>query len=211
MKTHTTLLTIAALLTSVGTVHAYSDVSEGVWYKDAVDAFVEDGYLDGTKAAFRGEDKATRAEFVKLVVELNGGILESAPVVATFDDVKTGDWMYGYIEEAAKESWVRGDGNCVGTHPCYAHPTSPITRAEAATLIVRAFSLDATNDAPSFIDVPAGDWYTDAVQTAADHCVIRGDAATGWARPMDSMNRAEMVAMLHRVDFGVVYDGGCEY
>lgn len=200
----------AIALTQVGTVlAAYSDVPAGVWYEEAVESFSEDGYLDATQTRFRGNDNANRAEFIKLVVELNGGILSTPPAVPSFDDVRPGAWYYSYMEEAAKEGWVKGDNNCYGSHPCYARPAANINRAEAAALIVRAFGLEATGDAPEFVDVPNGQWYTDAVQTAADHCVVQGDDATGRARPADFMNRAEMVVMLHRVDQGLVYGVDC--
>ncbi len=200
----------AIALTQVGTaLAAYSDVPAGVWYEEAVESFVDDGYLDASQTRFRGNDNANRAEFIKLVVELNGGILSTPPAVPSFDDVRPGAWYYSYMEEAAKEGWVKGDNNCYGSHPCYARPAANINRAEAAALIVRAFGLDATGDAPEFVDVPNGQWYTDAVQTAADHCVVQGDSGTGRARPADFMNRAEMVVMLHRVDQGMVYGVDC--
>ena len=200
----------AVTLTQVSTViAAYSDVPAGVWYEEAVDAFLDAGYLDASQPRFRGGETANRAEFVKLVVELNGGILSSAPAVPSFNDVATSAWYYGYMEEAGKEGWVRGDNNCYGSHPCYARPGANINRAEAAALIVRAFGLEATGDAPQFVDNPSGQWYTDVIQTAADSCVLQGDDATGRVRPADNMNRAEMVVMLHRVDQGLTYGVDC--
>ena len=200
----------AVTLTQVSTViAAYSDVPAGVWYEEAVDAFLDAGYLDASQPRFRGGETANRAEFVKLVVELNGGILSTAPAVPSFNDVATSAWYYGYMEEAGKEGWVRGDNNCYGSHPCYARPGANINRAEAAALIVRAFGLEATGDAPQFVDNPSGQWYTDVIQTAADSCVLQGDDATGRVRPADNMNRAEMVVMLHRVDQGLTYGVDC--
>lgn len=200
----------AIMLSQVGTaIAAYSDVSAGVWYEDAVMSFVDAGYLDATQTRFRGGDNANRAEFVKLVVELNGGIINSAPAVPSFDDVATGAWYYGYFEESGKEGWVRGDGSCYGKHPCYARPAANINRAEAAAIIVRAFGLESTGSAPQFVDNPAGQWYTADIQTAADHCVLQGDDSTGRVRPGDNMNRAEMVVMLYRVDQGLTYGEDC--
>lgn len=188
---------------------AYSDVPSGVWYEDAVSAFTDAGYLDATQSRFRGGDLANRAEFVKLVVELNGGILSTPPAVASFNDVPTGAWFYGYFEEAGKEGWVKGDGNCYGSKPCYARPSANINRAEAAALIVRAFGLESSGDAPQFVDNPSGQWYTEVIQTAADACVLQGDSGTSRVRPSDPMNRAEMVTMLHRVDQGLQYGVDC--
>ena len=200
----------AIMLTQVGTaLAAYSDVSAGAWYKDAVDAFIDAGYLDSAQTRFRPGDNANRAEFVKLVVELNGGVINSAPAQPSFDDVATGAWYYSYFEEAGTEGWVRGDGSCYGKHPCYARPGANINRAEAAAIIVRAFGLEPAGSAPQFVDNLSGKWYTADIQTAADHCVLQGDDATGRVRPGDNMNRAEMVVMLHRVDMGLTYGQDC--
>ena len=200
----------AIMLSQVATaVAAYSDVPAGVWYEDAVNAFVDAGYLDSSQTKFRGTDNANRAEFVKLVVELNGGVINTAPAVPSFDDVATGAWYYSYMEEAGKEGWVRGDGSCYGKHPCYARPSANINRAEAAAIIVRAFGLESTGSASQFVDNPSGQWFTADIQSAADHCVLQGDDSTGRVRPNDNMNRAEMVVMLHRVDQGLTYGKDC--
>ncbi len=200
----------AIMLSQVATALAvYSDVPAGVWYEDAVQSFTEAGYLDSAQSRFRGTHNANRAEFVKLVVELNGGVINAAPAVPSFDDVATGSWYYKYFEEAGKEGWVRGDGSCYGKKACFARPSANINRAEASAIIVRAFGLESAGSAPQFVDNPTGKWYTSDLQTAADHCVLQGDGETGRARPNDNMNRAEMVVMLHRVDQGLTYGKDC--
>ena len=209
-KTFAGVSAAAIMLSQVATaLAAYSDVPAGVWYESAVDAFVDAGYLDAAQTKFRGTDNANRAEFIKLVVELNGGVINSAPATPSFDDVATGAWYYKYFEEAGKEGWVRGDGSCYGKHPCYARPSANINRAEAAAIIVRAFGLESAGAAPQFSDNPSGQWYTSDIQTAADHCVLQGDDSTSRVRPSDNMNRAEMVVMLHRVDQGLTYGKDC--
>ncbi len=202
----------AMMLTNVSVaVAAYSDVPAGVWYGDAVQSLLEKGALDATQARFRPEDPANRAEFFKLVVELSAGLLGTEFSTPSFDDVSPSAWYFNYIEEAAQDGYVRGDGNCYGSHPCYARPAAKINRAEAAAVIVRAWGLDPTGDAPMFSDNSAGQWYTDVLQTAADHCVLQGDASTGRVRPGDYMNRAEMVVMLDRVDQGLSYGIDCGF
>ena len=200
----------AIMLSQVATALAmYSDVPAGVWYEGAVKAFVDAGYLDAAQTRFRGTENANRAEFVKLVVELNGGVINTAPATPSFDDAATGAWYYKYFEEAGKEGWVRGDGSCYGKHPCYARPSANINRAEAAAIIVRAFGLESAGSAAQFVDNPTGKWFTSDIQTSADHCVLQGDDSTGRVRPSDNMNRAEMVVMLHRVDQGLTYGKDC--
>lgn len=201
---------VAVTLTSIGSVFAaYKDVPSGVWFEEAVNAFLDAGYLDASQTRFRGGEPANRAEFVKLIVELNGGVLSTPPAVPSFNDVAPGAWYYGYMEEAAKEGWVKGDKDCYGKKPCNARPSANINRAEAAALIVRAFGLEGTGDAANFVDNPSGQWYTDVIQAAADACVLQGDDKTGRVRPGDNMNRAEMVVMLDRADQGLQYGVDC--
>lgn len=198
------------LLTQVTAVFAaYSDVPDGAWYKAPVADLLERGILDRSQPRFRPGDLATRAEFIKVIVELNGGTIDDAPAQPSFDDVPPSHWGYAYMEAAAKEGYVKGDKDCYGSHPCYARPNATVNRAEAATIIGRAFNLEWTGDAPQFVDNPSGQWYTDAVQTAADHCVLQGDGNTGRVRPADPMNRAEMVAMLTRAEQGLQYGVDC--
>lgn len=200
------------MLTNVSVaLAAYSDVPAGAWYADAVQSLLEKGALDATQSRFRPEDPANRAEFFKLVVELSAGLLGTEFSTPSFDDVSPSAWYFNYIEEAAQDGYVRGDGNCYGTHPCYARPAAKINRAEAAAVIVRAWGLEWTGAAPQFSDNPSGQWFTDLVQTAADHCVLQGDSTTGRVRPGDYMNRAEMVVMFDRVDQGLAYGIDCGY
>ncbi|MEI8230344.1 MAG: S-layer homology domain-containing protein [Candidatus Peregrinibacteria bacterium] len=199
----------AIMLTQVGTVLAkFSDVPAGVWYESAVQSFTDAGYLDATQPRFRGGDSASRAEFVKLLVMTQGGLLSTPPAVPSFNDVPTGAWYYSYMEEAGKEGWVSGDGACYGKKPCYARPLDNVNRAEAAKLVVQAFALESTGAAPQFVDNPSGQWYTSVVQTAADHCVLQGDPS-GTVRPGDKLNRAEMVVMLNRADQGLKFGVDC--
>jgi len=195
----------------------YGDVPEGVWFRESVQAFLDAGYLDPKQKTFRPVANATRAEFLKLVVEQNGGVLQDPPAVPSFTDAGPNDWFYGVIEESAKEGWMLGDGNCYGsttlttgsTNPCRARPNERISRAEAAILIVRAFGIEGTGRSPRFIDVGANDWFMAAVSAAADHCILQGDPATQRVRPFDPINRAEMVTMLFRVDQNLEYGYDC--
>lgn len=187
----------------------FPDVIRGSYYEDAVRLFLERGFLDDSQSSFRPNDASTRAELTKLVIELHGGILTSAPSSPSFDDVRPGTWYYDYMEEAGERTWVRGDANCYGRHPCTARPNDRVTRAEAAAIIVRTFDFEATGDAPRFSDVPNGSWYGPWIQAAADHCVLQGDAGRATVRPNDRVTRAELVVMLNRAYDNLSYDDGC--
>jgi hypothetical protein len=167
--------------------------------------------LDPNQPNFRPNDLGTRAEMTKLLVELNGGILNPPPSNGNgnFDDVAYSAWYYGYMEDAGERGWVRGDRNCYGTHPCTARPNDSILRAEAAALIDRTFSFERTGEAPSMNDVPSGTWYEPWVQIAMDHCVIQGDSNRPTVRPLEYVTRAELVTMLHRAYENLDYSNDC--
>ena len=183
---------------------AFSDIP-GVWYESAVKDFLAQGYLDAAQPTFRGGERANRAEFVKLIVALNGGIIEETPKQSSFEDVSTSDWFFPFFEEAAREQWIRGDGDCFGQRSCKVRPSAPVSRAEAAVLVVRAFGKKSLGTAPAFADNPPGSWFSHAIQIAADHCILRGDEGSRNVRTGDPLNRAEMVVMLSRIDEGKEY------
>ncbi len=203
-----------ATLLSAGPASAaltsYTDVESGAWYEESAANLLSSGALDATQAKLRPNDLATRAEVFKMLVDLNDRALEY-PATSSFSDVSRTAWYSPYIEAAAKAGWIRGDGNCYGQGmaKCTARPNDRVNRAEMSILMQRAFGLSYLNAAPRFPDVQTGQWYFTPIQTAADHCILQGDANTGLARPSASMNRAEMVVMFDRADQNLKYGEDC--
>lgn len=188
---------------------SYTDVPAGAYYEDAAAALRNLGALDASETRLRPSDLATRAELVKLLVNLNNKQL-LYPARSSFDDVPLTAWYSSYFETAANVGWIKGDGNCYQQfRPCAARPSSPVNRAEAAVLLGRAFSLEHTATAPKFPDNAQNQWYYLPIQTARDHCVLQGDAETGLVRPSAYMNRAEMVVMFNRAYENQLYGKDC--
>jgi len=179
------------------------DVAADTWYSQTVSDFIDAGFVSN-KELFRPDALATRAEFIRLIVDMNGGVLSSPPAKASFWDVPVGSPEFAYMEEAAKEGWIAGKGNCYGKDLCSAQPYIPISRAEATAIIIRSFALEG-GEAPTFEDIPDGAWYADAIRTAASRCILQGDGGRRLVRPAANMNRAEMIVMLDRVDRGLSY------
>jgi hypothetical protein len=176
-KLLSSLLVLGIVPTAAFAQTQYTDVQAGAYYEEAAQALLDLGALDSTETRLRPGDLATRAELVKLLVNLNEKQL-LYPAQSSFNDVARSTWYSPYFEAAAEAGWIHGDNDCYQrTRPCTARPASNVNRAEAAALLVRAFSLEHTGAAPQFSDNTNLDlWYYTPIQTSADHCVLQGDA-----------------------------------
>ncbi len=76
-----------------------------------------------------------------------------------------------------------------------ANANAALTRAEAAALLVRTFDLKQHGVPTGFDDVKTGDWFYDAVSTAANCGVVAG-VGGGLFEPQRTVTREEFTAML---------------
>lgn len=190
--------------------HIFPDVPVDSWFADAIYNFAERGIITTTQPLFRPADGATRAETAKLLVLVHGAQLSQIPEVPSFDDAPAHAWFYTFVEGAAFQGWMKGYNNCYLLHPCYTRPAAIVTRAEAAALIVRSFHLERAYTSPWIDDVPDDNaWYVHDVRTAADHCILQGDAGTNNVRPNNPVSRAELVTMLYRAEQDLHYGVDC--
>lgn len=205
---------------------AFSDITPGAWYEPAATRFASLGYFANPKPLaamilvgtnvfptpsnhFQPEKSVLRSELVSLVAQTKGGISDINPTTATFDDVATSSPSFRFFEHAAANGWTRGKDGCAGTHPCMAFPDAKLTRGEAAAFIARAFELTPTGTGKQFADNAKGAWYFDAVQTLVDRCILQGDDGHDTVRPLSTLNRAEMAAILDRAQSPGVYGKNC--
>lgn len=108
-----------------------------------------------------------------------------------FGDVKTADWFYNDVK------YVYDKGMMAGTAADVFAPNATTTRAMIVTILYRLEGSPAVTGTSSFVDVPAGQWYTDAVSWAAANQIVKGTSATTFA-PNDSITREQMAAILYR-------------
>jgi len=109
----------------------------------------------------------------------------------SFADVQ-GHWGKNYVEALANKLLVEGyeDGSF--------GPDRNITRAEFATIIVRALGLSSkTAAAANFTDVTANDWFANAVAIAAEAGIVKG-YEDGSFQANKSITREELAAMVVR-------------
>lgn len=108
-----------------------------------------------------------------------------------FGDVKSADWFYNDVK------YVYEKGMMAGTAADVFAPNATTTRAMIVTILYRLEGSPAVTGTSAFVDVPAGQWYTDAVNWAAANQIVKGTSATTFA-PNDSITREQMAAILYR-------------
>ena len=119
-----------------------------------------------------------------------------------FVDVEDGVWWLPYVERMADLGITRG----CAVEPARYCPEEPVTRAQMASFLQRAFGLVASGSALSFVDVGQS-VHTDAIRALAEAEITRG-CAVNPARycPEEPVTRAQMASFLQRafVSFGGV-------
>ena len=152
------------------------------------------GYGDGT---FKPDNKVSRAEFIKMLVE-TFGLTAVGPFV--YNDVKETDWFYPYIGKAAAQGFLIPGSN-------YLDPNGQLTRAEAAAMLVRYLDLPAdmtvaTNYYPDYNTISS--IYRTYVLQATAAGLFKG-YEDGAFRPNNTLTRAEAMTILYRAA-GSIYN-----
>lgn len=159
-------------------VNAFTDVSDGDWYNNAISTLVNADIITGyTDGSFRPDAYITRAEL--------------AAIASRFDDISGGEtrltdidghWAEDLISSAYNKGWVDGypDGSF--------RPDQNITRAEVMTLVnrvlERAVDQDGMlDDMVTWSDNQPSSWYYEAVQEATnshDYSRDEGETLETW-------------------------------
>ncbi|WP_234410446.1 S-layer homology domain-containing protein [Caldalkalibacillus mannanilyticus] len=108
-----------------------------------------------------------------------------------FLDVKETYWAHDMIKEMAAKHIVQG------VDEQHFAPTRSVTRAEFATLLVRALGLKSSLADLTFTDVAPNTWYAASIRAASEAGIINGKSATRFA-PDETITREEMVTMIVR-------------
>ena len=76
-------------------------------------------------------------------------------------------------------------------------PNLPMTRSMLVTVLHRLEGKPAASKAAAFSDVPAGQWYTDAVSWSLEKEIIKGITETEF-KPESNITREQLAVMLYR-------------
>lgn len=110
----------------------------------------------------------------------------------SYSDVPASHWAHEAITKLSAKHVVKGVSDTTFS------PGKAITRAEFTALLTRALGLSASKDA-RFKDVPAGSWYSEAVNAAYEAGIVKGMSAELFG-PEKLIQREEMAVMLARAN-----------
>ena len=150
---------------------------------------------DGKDVAVTGKDGKYVFTMPASAVTVTGSFKAEtpAPVALPFTDVKRGNWFY----DAVKYAYAQG--LMTGTSATTFAPNGTMNRAMIVTVLYRLEKSPAVTGASKFTDVPAGQWYSDAVAWAAANKIVNGYDETTFG-PMNAVTREQMAAILFRYE-----------
>ena len=117
-------------------------------------------------------------------------VVEPEPVVLPFDDISQSAWYYGAVE------YVYSNDMMQGTSATTFSPEVEMGRGMIATVLYRLENKPAHTGSTSFSDVGVNEWYTDAIQWAAENGIMNGYGNNQFG-PMDSVTREQLALILY--------------
>lgn len=148
---------------------------------------------DGKDVAVTGKDGKYVFTMPGSAVTVTGTFKAETPVALPFTDVKSGNWFYPAVQYAYAQ------GLMTGTSATTFAPNGTMNRAMIVTVLYRLEKSPAVTGASKFTDVPAGQWYSDAVAWAAANKIVNGYDETTFG-PMNAVTREQMAAILFRYE-----------
>lgn len=181
---------------------SFADVPATHWAKGTIQTLVSLHMLTGvSEDSFQPERQMTRAEFSKLIAETLG-LKATEGGKSPFADVAADAWYANAVSAMHAAGLIQGVDE-----ETYA-PNRPISRAELAVLLVRAYAYAAQTDAAADSsvlatfadadDIPA--WAVQEVGTAVSMGLMKGQSGQRFA-PLQQTTRAEAAqAVLNLLD-----------
>lgn len=149
---------------------------------------------------FQPNSTTTRGQFAKMITLTRNWPLINPPN-PTFSDVLPSNAFYSYVETAHANGAINGEDQPTcqkngQTYPCFL-PNSPVTRAQIAVIIVRAYGWPInTSGGPHFSDLPPGSFGYNEVETCFNRGVVSGIGG-GLFAPNANATRAQVAVMLY--------------
>ena len=170
------------------------DDIQNSWAKDYILTAYLNKWMTGVSSeTFDPDAPMTRAQAATILVRM----LSLNPELSntySFDDCK-GNWAEAYIDTARKYNIVFGIGNNQFS------PDSPVSREEIAVMLNNILGYSCDGSVTAFVDVTKKDnsWSYDAINALSEEVILTG-YSDGSFKPSNSVTRAEMTAMITRID-----------
>ncbi|MFE8696455.1 S-layer homology domain-containing protein [Cytobacillus sp. FJAT-53684] len=169
----------------------FKDVNTSHWAAAALTSLRDKGIIDGNEqTVYQPEKIINRAEVAKmlsLAFKLNTDNLTGSQ----FSDVPQSHWAYKHIMAASEKGFFSGyKGNTF-------KPDEPITRAEVASLFVRAFQLQHNGTNTAFSDLPTNHWAYQDIQKLTANNIAAGYTDQTF-KAANQITRAEFSTFLYR-------------
>lgn len=116
-----------------------------------------------------------------------------------FTDVVAGTWYYGAA------AYAYNNGLFAGMTPTTFAPNATMTRAMLVSVLWRLAGAPAPKTPNTFVDVPDGAWYTDAVTWAAENGVVSGIGGSRFD-PSGFVTREQTAEILYNYAHSKGYD-----
>ena len=189
----------AGVLPAFAQAGGFGDVAVGAYYSAPVQELAGLGVLTGCEGSAGFDDSrfcpgepVDRKTMAVWVVRVLDGE-DPPPGRSRFPDVNgLSAFWWPFVERMAELGVTTGCGD--GANFC---PDDPVTRAQMAVFLWRAFDLPDGPD-PGFSDVPGGAWYYDAVAALAASGITQGCGSGTTFCPGDDTTRAQMATFLSR-------------
>jgi len=174
---------------------AFTDVDPNGYYYDAVLWAVRNGITTGTGngTTFSPNMICSRAQVVTFLWRAAGS---PAPVSTEmpFTDVAADAYYYDAVLWAVEKGITNGTGD--GTT---FSPDADCSRAQIVTFLWRSEGMEEAKGENVFTDVPAGAYYTEAVQWAVEKGITNGTGDGTTFSPEADCTRAQIVTFLYRL------------
>lgn len=189
-----TLANASVLVDGAAASYPAGSVRAGIPVRAADDLTAWSLAENGTISAVGGAWDADRQTYTFDVVS---GVTAIARF--PFTDVPAGSWYYGAA------AYAYNNGLFAGMTPTTFAPNATMTRAMLVSVLWRLAGEPAPKAPNTFVDVPDGAWYTDAVTWAAENGVVSGIGGSRFD-PSGFVTREQTAEILYNYAHSKGYD-----
>lgn len=181
--------------------HAYPDVPDDAWYKDAAEFLAVRGIVNGISTdggrVFAADTGMSRSMFATVLHNIEYNPTSDAGVLDKFDDASDDEWYSDSLSWAAANDLINGYGN--GT----IGPNDTINREQIVTILMRYADMlgkdtSARTDLSKYHDADKLSFGKDAMSWAVAKGIVGGYGDTGILGGSDTATRAQVCAIIQR-------------